>query len=148
MIIGKEENMSNIVLVYKSNTGNTEAMAEKLKSALTDLGAELTYLEASEADKDTLLAADVMVLGCPACGTEELDDEYIEPLMEELAPELGGKKLALFGSYGWGGGEYMETWVSRVEEAGGELVAEPVTVEGEPDDVMGDLEEMAKKIMA
>ncbi len=140
--------MKNIVLVYKSNTGNTEAMAEKLKDSLTELGAELTYLEASEADKDALLAADVMVIGCPACGTEELDDEYIEPLMEELAPELSGKQLALFGSYGWGGGEYMETWVSRVEEAGGELVADPVTVEGEPDDVMDDLEEMAKKIMA
>ncbi len=140
--------MSNIVLAYKSNTGNTEAMAEKLKTSLEALGANLTYLEVADADKDMLLAADVIVMGCPACGTEELDDEYVEPLMDELDGELAGKKVALFGSYGWGGGEYMETWVSRIESAGGTMVADPVTVEGEPDDVMDDLEELAKQIMA
>lgn len=129
--------MSKIVMVYLSNTGNTESMANEVQKGIEENGGTVDVFVASEADADKVLEYDTIVLGCPACGAEELDEEYIEPLMQKLEEHgLDDKKIALFGSYGWGGGEYMQTWVSRVEDANGTLVADPVVVEEDPADVL------------
>ncbi|MDO4771965.1 MAG: flavodoxin [Bacillota bacterium] len=129
--------MSKIVMVYLSNTGNTESMANEVQKGIEENGGTVDVFVASEADADKVLEYDTIVLGCPACGAEELDEEYIEPLMQKLEEHgLDEKKIALFGSYGWGGGEYMQTWVSRVEDANGTLVADPVVVEEDPADVL------------
>ncbi len=129
--------MSKTIMVYLSNTGNTEAMANEVKKGIEEAGGSVEVFEAADVEATKVLEYDVIVMGCPACGTEELDEEYVEPMMQEFeSAGLSGKKLALFGSYGWGGGEFMETWVGRVEEAGGTLITDPVTVEGEPTDVL------------
>lgn len=129
--------MSKIVMVYLSNTGNTESMANEVQKGIEENGGSVDVFVASEASAEKVLEYDTIVLGCPACGAEELDEEYMEPLMQKLEEHgLDDKKIALFGSYGWGGGEYMQTWVSRVEDANGTLVADPVTVEEDPGDVL------------
>ncbi len=138
--------MSKISMIYLSNTGNTEAMAEIVAEAIREAGAEVEPVEASELNLEEMLAADVMVIGCPACGTEELDDEYIEPLMEELEGKLKDRKVAMFGSYGWGGGEYMDTWVSRMEEEGAKVIGHVVGEEG-PGEVEDELKELGTKIV-
>ncbi len=137
--------MSKISMVYLSNTGNTEKMAEILAEAIKEAGGELEMVEASGLDLEKMLAADVMVIGCPACGTEELDDEYIEPLMEDLEGKLTDRKVAMFGSYGWGGGEYMDTWISRMKEQGAVVIGYVVGEEG-PDQVEDELKELGEKI--
>lgn len=137
--------MSKIVMMYMSNTGNTEGMANEVQKGIEEAGGSVDVFEAGDIDAKKMLQYDVLVMGCPACGTEELDEENVEPLMQDLeAAGLSGKKVALFGSYGWGGGEFMETWKERVEAAGGSLVADPVTVEGEPTDVLEECVELGK----
>jgi len=74
------------------------------------------------------------VMGCPACGTEELDDGEFEPFFAEAESQLKDVKVGLFGSYGWGGGAFMETWTQRTKDAGAVMVADGVTCESEPDD--------------
>ncbi len=129
--------MSKIVMVYLSNTGNTESMANEVQKGIEENGGAVDVFQAADAEPAKILEYDTIVIGCPACGAEELDEETIEPMMQYFEEQgLDNKKLALFGSYGWGDGEYMETWVSRVEGANGTLVAEPVTVEEDPDDVL------------
>ncbi len=137
--------MSKISMIYLSNTGNTEAMAEIVAEAIREAGGEVEPVEASELDLEEMLAADVMVIGCPACGTEELDEEYIEPLMADLAGKLKDRKVAMFGAYGWGGGEFMDTWVSRMEEEGAVVLGHVVGEEG-PADVEDELKELGTKI--
>ncbi len=137
--------MGKIAMIYVSNTGNTESMANEVQKGIEAAGGELDIFEASDVDAAKILSYDTIVLGCPACGAEELDEEYIEPLMEAFEEAgLDDKKIALFGSYGWGDGEYMDTWRSRIEDSNGTLVADPVTVEGEPDDVLEACVELGK----
>lgn len=125
--------MSKITLVYLSNTGNTEAMANLLADGLKQGGAEFEMLEAASADADKVKESDIIVMGAPACGTEEVDEEYIVPLIEDMG-DLSGKKVALFGSFGWGGGEYMDSWVELVESKGAEIIGNPITHLESPDD--------------
>ncbi len=140
--------MSKIVMVYLSNTGNTEGMANEVQKGIEENGGAVDVFLAADADAEKVLSYDTIVLGCPACGTEELDEETIEPMMQHFEETgLDDKKLALFGSYGWGGGEYMDTWVSRVEGANGTLIAEPITVEEDPEDVLEDCYNLGKSLV-
>ncbi len=132
-------------MAYLSNSGHTEDMANLVVESIKEAGAEVEAIEASEADAAEMLEADVIVLGCPACGTEELDEDYIEPLMEAFEGKLEDKKVALFGSYGWGGGEYMDTWVSRMEDLGADVLGF-VTAEEGPDGAEDELKELGEKI--
>ena len=89
----------------------------------------------SDADVDKALSYDVLALGCPAMGDEELEEGEFEPFFSDLEGKLSGKKVALFGSYDWGDGEWMRTWCGRAKDAGAELVEdEGLIVNNTPDD--------------
>ena len=102
--------MSKIAVVYWSGTGNTEAMANSVLKGAADKGAETKLFTASEFDKDAMDGFDAVAFGCPSMGTEELEDTEFEPMFSSLTDKLNGKKIALFGSYGWGDGEWMRNW--------------------------------------
>ncbi len=138
--------MKKVVIVYKSDSGNTQMMAERLSEKLEDGGVFVNLLPADEADVDDLLAADVIAMGSPACEEEVIDQEYIEPLTLDLAGKYDGKPVALFGSYGWGDGEYMEDWIALIEKGGGEIIAEPVIALETPTDFT-ELDELAQIII-
>lgn len=119
-------------MVYISNTGHTEEMAEVLEEEIKAKGHELNvYTE--EPDADEFLDADLLIFGSPACGTEEVDDSIIQPTIESLS-SLEGKKVFMFGSFGWGDGEYMEIWTDEMKDKGAEIVANPVVCLEDPDD--------------
>ena len=99
----------NKVVVYWSGTGNTEALANKIAS---DLGCEA--LSVSNADLDSVLKNDLIIFGCPAMGAEELEEDEFKPFYEKVMASIGDKKVALFGSYGWGDGEWMRLWEAEV----------------------------------
>lgn len=124
--------MSNIAVVYFSNTGNTEQLAEAVADGAREAGAEVSLFAVSEFDAASVSDFDAYAFGCCACGTEELDEGEFLPVWDEVKGDLADKPVALFGSYGWGGGEYMEVWKS--EEAADLNVVGTVTCEGEPDD--------------
>ena len=121
-----------IAVVYWSGTGNTESMARAVAQGVTDSGSEADLLTViSMKDLDSYAA---IAFGCPAMGAEELEDSEFEPMFSALEGSLIGKKIALFGSYGWGDGEWMRTWEDRCKEDGAVLVCESVICNEAPDD--------------
>ena len=114
--------MSKIKVVYWSSTGNTETMAQAIAKGIESAGSEAELLEADNVSAEDLKDDAVFALGCPAMGAEELEDSVVEPRVADLEGSVSGKKIALFGSYDWGDGEWMRTWTERMEKAGAEIV--------------------------
>ena len=126
--------MSKVAIVYWSGTGNTESMAEAVAEGLRAAGAETELLTPEQVRTDGLAALDAVALGCPAMGSEVLEEMEFQPMFDACKRSLGGKRVALFGSYGWGDGEWMRTWESDCDSAGVNLVCESVICPETPDD--------------
>lgn len=122
-----------INIVYWSGTGNTEAMAQAVAKGASGAGADVSLLTAGEAD-GSVIDCDVILFGCPAMGAEVLEESEFEPFFSSVESELNGKKVGLFGSYGWGDGEWMRSWQDRVTADGALLIGEGVMVNESPDD--------------
>lgn len=132
-----------INIVFWSGTGNTEAMANLIKEGAESSGAEVTVKNVADATAEDV-NCDVLALGCPSMGDEELEESEFEPYISSIESSLKDKKVALFGSYGWGDGQWMRTWAERMEAAGAQLVAEGLIVNDAPE---GDeCKEFGKKI--
>ena len=123
-----------VAIVYYSGTGNTEQMAYSVMEGATEAGAEVSLFSVGEISVNEALGYDSLILGCPAMGAETLEEDQMEPFMSELEAGLGGKKVGLFGSYGWGDGEWMRNWEERILNCGGVLVTESVICNDAPDD--------------
>lgn len=122
-----------VSIVYWSGTGNTEAMAEAALEGAKNVGAEVQLLPVAAAD-ESVLQSDILLLGCPAMGSEELEESEFEPFFSSVEGSLSGKKVGLFGSYDWGDGEWMRTWQQRVVAAGGVMIEDGLICNNAPDD--------------
>ena len=116
----------NQVIVYWSGTGNTESIANKIRE---DLGCDL--FNVNQVTADDILKYDTIILGCPAMGAEELEDGEFKPFYDELIANASGKNIALFGSYGWGDGEWMRNWCDEVKGFGANLLTDGLIVNGD-----------------
>ena len=125
--------MSKIAVVYWSGTGNTEAMAAAVADGIKSAGAEAVLLTAAEFDASMTDAFDAVAFGCPSMGSEQLEESEFAPMFEACEAKLSGKKIALFGSYGWGDGEWMRTWEEDCVAAGAVLACDSVICQDEPD---------------
>ncbi len=125
--------MSKVAVLYWSGSGNTEAMANAVAEGAKAGGAETTAAEIDSFSADQADSYDAFALGCPAMGDEELEDSIFEPALAALEPKLVGKKVALFGSYGWGDGEWMRSWEERCREKGIALISEGLILNETPD---------------
>lgn len=114
--------MEEYYVVYWSQTGNTKEMAEAVGAGIEEAGKTAKVTEVGSIATETLQNATVFALGCPAMGAEELEDAEMEPFVAEVEKFASGKKIALFGSYGWGDGEWMRSWETRMQNAGAELI--------------------------
>lgn len=123
-----------VSIVYWSGTGNTQAMAEAVAEGAKSAGADVNLLTVSQADISTA-DSDVLIMGCPAMGAEELEESEFEPFFSGLESKLTGKKIGLFGSYDWGDGEWMRTWQDRVSADGGILITDGVTANNAPNEI-------------
>lgn len=127
--------MSKLAVIYWSGTGNTEAMAMAVGEGAKAAGAEVSVLPVSEISAAQAAQYDVLALGCPAMGAEVLEEGEFEPFFTELEGSLSGRKTALFGSYGWGDGQWMRDWCDRARSAGAVLCgAEGLMLNEAPDD--------------
>ena len=126
--------MSKAAIVYWSGTGNTEAMANAVAEGARKAGASAELFTATEFDGGKVDAFDAIAFGCPAMGAEELEDSEFAPMFESCESKLSGKKIALFGSYGWGDGEWMRTWEDTCRNDGASLVCDSVICQEAPDD--------------
>ena len=123
-----------IAVVYWSSTGNTEAMAQAVVEGAKHAGAEAELFTAAEFGGAKMDEFDAVAFGCPAMGAEELEDGEFAPMFETCESKLSGKKIALFGSYGWGDGEWMRTWEDDCRANGMKLVCDSVICCEAPDD--------------
>ena len=126
--------MSKVAVVYWSGTGNTAAMAEAVLAGVQANGGEGTMLTASEFNAEQMDSYDAIAFGCPSMGAEELEETEFAPMFEECEAKLKGKKIALFGSYGWGDGEWMRSWEETCRNDGAFLANDSVICNGAPDD--------------
>lgn len=126
--------MSKIAVVYWSQTGNTEAMAAAVAEGAKEKGAEAVVLTASEFGASMMDSYDAVAFGCPAMGVEVLEEGEFQPMFDACESKLGGKKIALFGSYGWGDGEWMRSWEETCTSDGAMLACDSVICNEAPDD--------------
>lgn len=126
--------MSKIAVVYWSGTGNTKAMAVEVEKGAAAAGGDVTVLEAADFAGSMVSDYDAIAFGCPSMGAEELEESEFEPMFADCEEKLAGKKIALFGSYGWGGGEWMRDWEERCRRNGAALACESVICNDAPDD--------------
>lgn len=124
--------MSNIAVVFWSGTGNTQTMAEAVGEGVRSKGGNADVLTVSDFNKDKLDKYDGIAFGCPAMGAEVLEESEFEPMFASIEASLGGKKIALFGSYGWGDGQWMRDWEERCKAIGAVLVTESVKANETP----------------
>ena len=126
--------MSKIAVVYWSGTGNTEAMAHKVVEGAEAAGAEVSLFTAAEFAADMMDQFDAVGFGCPSMGAEVLEEDEFEPMFVSCEPKLQNKKIALFGSYGWGDGEWMRDWEETCRKDGAVLACDCVICNETPDD--------------
>ena len=126
--------MKKIAVVYWSGTGNTEQMANAVAEGARKAGAEATLLTPAEFDAGKIREYEAFAFGCPAMGSETLEDMEFEPMFNDCANALGSRPIALFGSYGWGDGEWMRSWERTCEDAGLNRVHDSVICCEAPDD--------------
>lgn len=126
--------MTQIAVVYWSGTGNTEAMAHGVAQGAQENGGEVTVLTPAEFDAGMMDAYDAVAFGCPAMGAEELEEDEFAPMFEACEGKLSGKKIALFGSYGWGDGEWMRSWEESCVSHGAVMVCDSVICNEAPDE--------------
>ena len=138
--------MAKVLIVYVTTTGNTEKMAGIISESAKAAGADVTCKTVGEASVSELASYDVIAFGSPAMGAEVIEEAEMEPFFSEAAGSLGGKKVALFGSYDWGDGEWLRTWEDRCKEAGADVIA-TVKAHLEPDDdATAECKEFGKKL--
>ncbi len=126
--------MSKTAVIYWSQTGNTEQMANAIAEGVIAAGGETELFPVSDITPEDALTYSNLALGCPAMGAEELEEAEFAPFYEAIQGSLAGKRVALFGSYGWGDGEWMRNWQAEVESTGAELVGgEGLIANNEPD---------------
>ncbi len=126
--------MSKVAVVFWTGTGNTGIMAQAIGDAAAAKNAEVTYLQPSEFTAASVENYDAIAFGCPAMGDEVLEESEFEPMFMEVEGSLSGKKVGLFGSYGWGDGRWMREWQARAIADGITLVCDGVMANNAPDD--------------
>ncbi len=124
--------MSKVAVVYWSGTGNTAAMAAAVEAGAKNAGAEVSMFGPDDFTPDKVAEFDGIAFGCPAMGAEVLEESSYDPMFTALESSLSGKKIALFGSYGWGDGQWMRDWEDRCSAAGARLACDSVMANNAP----------------
>ena len=136
-----------IAVIYWSGTGNTKMMAEAVAEGIAEAGAQAVVKSVSEITPDEAAAYDKIAFGCSAMGAEVLEETEFEPFFTMVEDNLKGKKVVLFGSYGWGGGEWMNTWEDDCKSLGANLIFDSIICNDAPDDeALAKCEELGKAL--
>ncbi|MBZ9623972.1 flavodoxin [Clostridium sp. FP2] len=125
--------MKNVVIIYWSGTGNTEAMAEGIMEGAKNEDSNVKLLNVGDAKVDDVINANVIAFGCPSMGAEQLEESEMEPFIESIASVVSGKNIVLFGSYGWGNGEWMTDWQERMEKYGANVIVDGLIINNDAD---------------
>ena len=142
--------MSEVIVAFWTGTGNTAEMAEYVAEGIKEGGAEAKVVSVDDISAADLKDAKAFALGCPSMGVEQLEESTMEPFVEEVCGFASGKTIGLFGSYGWGDGQWMRDWVDRMNAAGAKVVnGEGLICQETPDDgAIAECESLGKQLAA
>ena len=126
--------MKKVIVIYWSGTGNTEEMAKAVAKGAQNSTTEVQLVSVDEATTSMIKQADAIALGCPSMGAEVLEESTMEPFVSEIEGLVAGKSMVLFGSYGWGNGEWMEDWVARMNQCGAKVLGDGLIILNTPDE--------------
>ncbi|MGN8913711.1 flavodoxin [Anaerofustis butyriciformans] len=140
--------MSKVAVVYWSGIGNTEMMAQMVEAGIVEAGGSASVMTSAKFNSDMIDEFDAIAFCCPSMGSEQLEESEFEPMFREVEDKLSGKKIALFGSYGWGDGEWMRNWEDECSSDGATMAHESVICCGAPDDSANeDLKALGKALV-
>ena len=125
--------MNKVAIVYWSGTGNTKAMANLVAEGVVSAGAQADVFTAADFSPEKANEYERIAFGCPSMGAEQLEESEFEPMFSEVKPLLKGKSVGLFGSYGWGDGEWMRNWEEDCRAIGCKMPSDFVIVNGAPE---------------
>lgn len=140
--------MADIAIVYWSGTGNTEAMANLIAEGVREAGKDVDVISAENFSAADASKYTGFAFGCPSMGDEILEEEVFEPMFADVEGSLGGKTVGLFGSYGWGDGQWMRDWVDRCKAAGANVVGDVIANEYPGDAESADCKALGAKVAA
>lgn len=140
--------MTDIAIVYWSGTGNTEAMANLVAEGIKNSGKNVDIISAESFSAADMPRYTRLAFGCPSMGDEVLEEEVFEPMFAEIEGSLGGKTVGLFGSYGWGDGQWMRDWVDRCRADGADVVGDVIANEYPGDAESEDCRALGAKVAA
>ena len=142
--------MAQIMVAYWSASGNTEAMASMVAKGIEAAGGTAKVVSVEDINASELEKEAVFALGCPAMGDEVLEETVMEPFVAEVEKFASGKKIGLFGSYGWGDGEWMRNWVEQMKNAGAEVLGgeDAICADAPDGEAEEKLIELGKKLAA
>lgn len=135
-----------VKIIYWSGTGNTERMAEAIFEGAKEVNEDTTLINVCDAKVDDVKDADVLIFGCPAMGSEELEEEYMRPYMDSVNELLKDKKVALFGSYEWAEGQWMDYWKEELENLGVQVFETLIAYDNPSEDALADCKSLGKAI--
>lgn len=121
-------------IVFWSGTGNTEKMATLIAKGMVESGKVAEIINVSSADSSIFDDEEIIILGCSAMGDEVLEESEFDPFIDDISSKISGKKVALFGSYGWGDGRWMREWEERMIAYGCELIEDGLIINYDPED--------------
>lgn len=138
--------MKNIKVIYWSGTGNTESMAKAIAEGAKQVDTTVECYSVDQASQKLVNDATHIVLGCPSMGAEVLEETEFEPFIDST--DFTGKKVALFGSYDWGDGEWMRNWETQMEnDKSASIITESLIIHLTPDaDGLEQCKELGKDI--
>lgn len=141
--------MSKVKVIYWSATGNTEAMAKAVAEGVNEAGGEAELLFVTQVNPEDIKDDAAFAIGCPAMGAEVLEEGDVEPFVTEIEGLISGKKVALFGSYGWGDGQWMRDWEERMTGAGAVVINGEglICQEAPDDDAIDQCKELGKQLV-
>ena len=138
--------MGKIAVVFWSGTGNTEAMAKAVLKGVKSVTNDVELFQVDDFSADKMSKYDGFIFGCPAMGDEVLEEDSFEPFFGEAEEKIEGVPVGLFGSYGWGGGAWMEAWIDRTKDAGAKFIGS-VIAENDPDEeALANCEKLGKDL--
>jgi len=138
--------MGKIAVVFWSSTGNTEAMADSVVKGIKSVTNDVDLFQVDDFSADKMDKYDAFAFGCPAMGDEVLEEDSFEPFFSEAEEKLEGIPVVLFGSYGWGGGKWMEDWTDRTKDSGAKFIGSVIAENSPDDEALANCEKLGKDL--
>lgn len=126
--------MKKVSIIYWSNGGNVEVLANTIAESAKMHGAVVTIKHVQDATIEDVTTADAVAFGSPSMDNNRIEQHEMEPFIKEfkLLPN-NNKKVVLFGSYGWDDGQFMKDWVVRMKDYQFDVIAN-IAVKESPSD--------------